>query len=94
MSSQADKIELLENRVAVLEVQLEEASELLEAVQKVQAEQELNNAMTKELLDGFQAAKGGFRVLGWIGNIAKWVASVSAGSAAAWLFWERMTGKR
>ncbi len=94
MSYASDKIELLETRVGVLEVQLEEASQLLEAIQKLQLEQTQNTAMTQELLDAFQSVKGGFKVLGWFGNAAKWAASMSAGGAAAWLFWERMTGKR
>jgi hypothetical protein len=94
MSTQTDKIELLEERVAVLEVQLAEASELMAAMKALQTEQLQNNSMTKELLEAFQSVKGGFKVLGWIGNMAKWVASISAGGAAAWMFWERMTGRR
>ena len=88
------KMELLEERIAVLEVQLAEASEILDAMKILQEEQTQNNAMTQELLTAFQSVKGGFKVLGWLGNVAKWVASIAAGTTAAWVLWERMTGKR
>lgn len=40
---------------------------------------------TSELVEMFRSAKGGFRVLGYIGSILKWAAAVAASLVALWL---------
>lgn len=39
-------------------------------------------ASTAEMLKVFQAMKGGFKVLEWLGRLAKWFAALVAGAAA------------
>lgn len=39
---------------------------------------------TKEMLEAFQAMKGGFKVLEWLGRIAKIVAAIGAAVAICW----------
>ncbi len=39
---------------------------------------------TSELLDLFRAAKGGFKVMGWLGEGLKWVGIVAAALASIW----------
>lgn len=41
---------------------------------------------TTELLDLFRSVKGGFKVLSWLGNFAKWVAAILAAFAAIYAF--------
>lgn len=44
------------------------------------------NAKTEEMLDLFAAAKGAFKVLGWIGVGIKWTAGLAAAIAAIYAF--------
>lgn len=39
---------------------------------------------TAEMVEMFRSAKGGFRVLGYIGQIVKWALAVGASAAAIW----------
>lgn len=41
--------------------------------------------MTEEMVDLFAAAKGAFKVLGWIGSGVKWTAGIAAALGALWL---------
>jgi hypothetical protein len=41
-----------------------------------------NTKITKEIKETFDAVKGGFKVLGWIGVAVKWVGSIAGGVAA------------
>jgi hypothetical protein len=47
---------------------------------------------TQELLDLFRAAKGGFRVVGWIGTFAKWSAGLAAAAVALYTAFQNMRG--
>lgn len=40
---------------------------------------------TRELLDLFRAAKGGFKVMGWMGEGLKWVGIVAAALTSIWV---------
>lgn len=48
---------------------------------------EENTTMTSELLDIFKAVKGGFKVLGWLGAAAKWVAGIAGAIAGVYAAW-------
>ena len=37
---------------------------------------------TSELLEMFRSLKGGFKVMGWLGSFAKWVAAIGTAIAA------------
>jgi hypothetical protein len=45
---------------------------------------------TSEFLEVFRAVRGGFKVLGWLGNIAKWAAGL--GAAVAGLYFALKSG--
>lgn len=47
---------------------------------------------TKELLDLFHSVKGGFKVMGWLGGFAKWVAGIAAAFAAIYAFVQNLRG--
>lgn len=49
-------------------------------------------ANTADLLDFFAAAKGAFKVLGWIGKLAKPISYVAAAGAAVIGFWAAIKG--
>jgi hypothetical protein len=49
---------------------------------------------TAELLDLFKSVKGGFTVMGWIGQAAKWVASLLAVFAAIYAFVQNIRGMK
>ena len=40
---------------------------------------------TRELLDLFRAAKGGFKVMGWLGEGLKWLGIVAAALTSIWV---------
>lgn len=40
---------------------------------------------TKDIVDIFNAVRGGFRVLGWLGSLLKWLVIVGAPLGTAWL---------
>lgn len=42
------------------------------------------NTMTEEMVDLFAAAKGAFKVLGWIGTAVKWIGGVAVAVAGVW----------
>jgi hypothetical protein len=44
---------------------------------------------TAEFLAIFGAMKGGFKVLGWLGVFAKWIATIGGGCALAWALWNK-----
>lgn len=39
---------------------------------------------TSEMVEMFRSAKGGFRVLGYIGSVLKWATAVAASLLAIW----------
>jgi hypothetical protein len=43
-----------------------------------------NSGILLELSDAFKTARGGFKVLGWLGTVAKWLGGVSAAGMALW----------
>jgi hypothetical protein len=43
-----------------------------------------NMAITKEMKDAFDLAKTGLRVIGVLGTVAKWVATIAGALAAVW----------
>lgn len=47
---------------------------------------------TSELLDLFKSVKGGFKVMGWLGSFAKWVAAILAAFAAIYAFVQNLKG--
>lgn len=63
-------------RMAKLEQATEHNSQALDAATKeIRAQRE----DTAEMIELFQAMKGGFKVLGWLGLFAKWVVAIGAG---------------
>lgn len=50
------------------------------------------NRDAREMLEIFQAVKGGFKVLGWLATAAKWVGWLAGGAAAVYGLWQVMHG--
>lgn len=51
---------------------------------------------TSDLVETFKAVKGGFKVLGWFGSLAKWLGGIAAAGAAivaAYQAWLKMFSK-
>jgi DNA repair exonuclease SbcCD ATPase subunit len=49
--------------------------------------------MIKEMSDVFETLKSGIKVLGWLGNFAKWVGGIVAAGAAIYTFYEKLRGR-
>lgn len=47
---------------------------------------------TAEMLDIVKSVKGGFKVMGWLGTFAKWVAGIVAMFAAIYAFVQNVRG--
>ena len=48
-----------------------------------------NTGLTQEIVDIFSALKGGIRVIGWVGNLAKWTSGVAVAVGAIYVFWKK-----
>ncbi|RSZ56143.1 hypothetical protein HF313_09740 [Massilia atriviolacea] len=64
-----------------------------ERLVKVEANLERNNEMTALLLELFSAAKTGFKVLGWVGEVVKWAGMIAGGAVAMYAAWKSFGGK-
>lgn len=84
---------ILANQIEHLEAEVAELKKELEEFKGIQIEINRNTAMTQELLDLFQSVRGGFKVLGWLGNLAKWVGGLAAGCYGIYTYWLKVTGK-
>ena len=65
--------------------------DLAHRVSKVEDGLAANTALTQKIhqdtsamVEFFEAAKGAFTVLGWLGKVAKWVTAISAAGAVVW----------
>lgn len=47
-----------------------------------------NEALLKEVLDIMTTAKAGFRALGWLGAVVRWVGGLAAAGAALWALYQ------
>jgi hypothetical protein len=67
----------------------------LEHAQKVNTEATLEgNRDVREILEMFEAVKGGLKVLGWLGAAAKWIAAVAAAVSALWVLFHQINGPK
>lgn len=46
----------------------------------------------REMLEIFQAVKGGFKVLGWLAAVVKWAGIIGGGVAAIYAAWHAVSG--
>lgn len=71
----------LRDRVGRLE---EGLAENTAATKRIETSALKNESDTLEMLDMFRSARGGFKVLGVIGQIFKWAVAVAASITALW----------
>lgn len=90
MTSDQLKVKFLEEELAKF---AENFSALQESVEHLERQAEAQQAPLQEIVDSFNSLKGGIKVLGWLGAIAKWVSVVTAGGTAAWIYWSKLSGK-
>lgn len=69
---------------AIEEIRREQADIRAELKSNTEVTAEIKE-MTAEMVDLFTAAKGFFKMAGWIGTGIKWVSGVAAALAALWL---------
>lgn len=73
---------------AALESNAESVDQRLDAVETaIEGNTKTTNQThqnTAELVEIFQAAKGGFKVVGWLGNAAKWTAGIAVAVIGVW----------
>lgn len=62
-------------------------------LQKLEESVALNNEMTSLLLELFKAAKTGFKVMGWVGEVIKWAGMVGGGAVGIYAAWKSLGGK-
>jgi hypothetical protein len=87
-----------EARIAALEAAVNETHQRLNdgsaTMKQLQADLKTNTdttasikSDTSEIIDFFASAKGAFRVLNWIGNLAKPIGAIVALGVAGWSAW-------
>jgi len=72
----------LRDRVGNLEKGLAENTA---STRRIEAAALRNEADTQELLELSRAAKGGFKMLSYLGSTLKWIVGISAPAVAIWL---------
>ena len=84
-----------EDRLNAIEGRLERGSDRMDAIEralKANTEATLEgNRDAREVLEIFQAVKGGIKVLGWIGAMVKWLAPLATLCFAAYSAFYAMT---
>lgn len=70
-----------EDRLQSIEERLQRGADRMDEMQE---ELSANTTVTTEVRDLLQTAKGGLKVLGWIGSFVKWAGGIAAGLAAIW----------
>jgi hypothetical protein len=74
----------LGEKIQIVEERLTDGHSRMDRLeQKIDA----NTAVTEEIRDIVSTAKGFFRVLGLIGNIAKWIAAIGAAVTITYSAW-------
>lgn len=48
------------------------------------------NRDAREILEIFQAVRGGLKVLGWLGTAFKWLAGIAAAAGGLWTLWNQI----
>lgn len=79
-----DLAESSKARAAVVDEMKVKLDETVKDVKEIKLQLEHNSGDTREVLDILHAGKGFFKVVGWFGNVAKWVALVGAPIVAFW----------
>lgn len=77
VESISGSLDALEKRVEAIEVGVQENT-------KATLE---GNRDVREVLEMFQTVKGGIKVLGWIGNVVRWVGYIAAAGLAVYGAW-------
>lgn len=84
-----------EERLTAIEERLRQGSERMNRFeQELKKNTEMTaegNEATYEIRDLMDIAKGGFRVLGWIGVAVKWLGTLAAGAVAIYAFFYAIT---
>ena len=82
-------------RFKAIEDRLAEGSDRMGRIEKAQTEISAslnsNTDMTSDIKGAIEAAKAGFKVLGWIGGVFKWLGAIAGGVAAIWALVYAMT---
>lgn len=78
--SQLGRLEAIESRVDLIE----------RAVKENTVATLEGNRDTREVLEMIQAVRLGFKVLGWLGSAAKWLAGVGGAAAALYTLWHSL----
>lgn len=68
-------------RFESIEDRLDKGSERMKAIE---LELRDNTTTTREVRDLLEIGRSGFKVLGWMGVLAKWIAAVAGAAAAIW----------
>lgn len=80
------RMERIEQSVGRLEAKLEQAAEVTDTrMDRVDAGLQQNTTVTQEVKDILDAAKGAFRVFGWMGNALKWGLGFGAAVLVFWV---------
>lgn len=69
-------------RLAIIDDRLDAGAARMDAMQRELA---ANTEVTTEIRDLLASFKGGFRVAGWLGVVAKWLGGLAAAATALWV---------
>lgn len=78
----------LARQIADIAIQMRDYDDRMSNVER---ELHANTEITTEVRDLFTAVKSGFKVLGWLGVAAKWVAGLVGVAASLYAAWHTFT---
>lgn len=76
----------LETLMETVDKTQKEVEQLSASVTELKESVDTLTKSTADMVEMFEAGRGAFKVLGWIGTFAKWASVVAAGTAAFWAF--------
>lgn len=88
MSEKTTVLPTTEDRLAAIEDRLERGSERMDLLD---AELDRNTELTQEIRDIMAAARVGFKVLGGLGTVAKWIGTIAGAGVALYSLWYAIT---
>jgi len=68
-------------RFESIEARLDRGSDRMQAIE---LELRDNTTTTREVRELLELGRNGFKVLGWIGTVARWLTAIAAAAAAIW----------
>lgn len=70
----------------------DDIEQIRERLGAIEDELRANSEATRQVLEIFQAVRGGIKVLGWLGTAARWITGMAVFAGVCYGAWLKATG--